>query len=240
MSDRPLPAGVASHDEAWDQLVKTPWIRTRANQRRVTLHDAVAEELAQRIIPLHDQNQSWRHEQWQRAIRIYTTQIDEAEPALSAQMAVMDSRLHLLDQELQLSDEHRAARPDESAFIDDVARLDADKRELDQLKAVLLYYKLLSDRSAGCRLFLDLFGQARHEHDISRNCWCSRCSVSCLVVSSRTRSATRPAERSAHPPVAHDRKLAPVSGDRAEHLRVPHRERAGRSRDQAARRTPGR
>jgi tetratricopeptide (TPR) repeat protein len=166
MSDRSLPEGVTSHDEAWDLLLKTPWIRARANQRCVTLHDAVAEELAQRIIPLHDQNQSWRHEQWQRAVHIYTAQIDAAEPALSERIAIMDSRLHLLDQELQLSDERRVAGPDESAFIDDVARLDAGKRELNQLKAMLLYYMLLSDHVAGCRLFLDLFGQARHEHDI--------------------------------------------------------------------------
>ena len=42
----PLPAGVASHEEAWKQLLKTPWIRGRANETYVTLPDAVAEELA--------------------------------------------------------------------------------------------------------------------------------------------------------------------------------------------------
>jgi hypothetical protein len=166
MSDRPLSEGVASHDEAWSQLLRTPWIRARANQRCVTLHDAVAEELAQRIIPVHDQNERWRQEQWQRAVRIYAGQIEAAQPALSEQIASMDSRLHLLGQELRLSVERRVAMPDESAFIDDVARLDADKRDLNQLKATLLYYQLLSDYNEGCRLFLDLFGQARHEHDI--------------------------------------------------------------------------
>jgi hypothetical protein len=166
MEDRPLPAGVADHDEAWDLLLGTPWIRVRANRTCVTLHDAVAEELAHRIIPLHDQDESWRHEQWQRAISIYTAQIDAAEPALSERIADMDSRLNLLDEESRRSEESDPAGPDASAFIADVARLDADRRQLNQLKAILLYYNLLSEYEAGCRLFLDLFGQARHEHDI--------------------------------------------------------------------------
>ncbi len=72
MADRPLPAGAADLDAAWDQLLRTPWIRPRANHRYVTLHDAVAEELAQRIIPLHDQDQQWRRQLWQRAVGIYS------------------------------------------------------------------------------------------------------------------------------------------------------------------------
>jgi energy-coupling factor transporter ATP-binding protein EcfA2 len=67
MSDRPLPAEAPTSEDAWLMLRKTPWVRTRANGRYVTLHDAVAEELAQRIIPLHDSDHSWRREQWARA-----------------------------------------------------------------------------------------------------------------------------------------------------------------------------
>ena len=58
MSDRTLPAGAATSEDAWKMLRTTPWVRTRANGRYVTLHDAVAEELAQRIIPLHDSGQA--------------------------------------------------------------------------------------------------------------------------------------------------------------------------------------
>ena len=58
MSDRILPPGADSWDEAWQQLLARPWVRPRANARYVTLHDALAEELAQRLIPLHDQDGS--------------------------------------------------------------------------------------------------------------------------------------------------------------------------------------
>ncbi len=166
MNDRPLPSGVTSHDEAWTQLLRTPWIRTRANRRFVTLHDAVAEELAQRIIPLHDQSQAWRRGQWERAARIYAAQIDAIEPELTGELALLDARLRVLEQERQLSTERPVAEPDESAFIEDVARLDAQKRELNQLKASWLYYELLSDFDRGCRLFVELFGKARQEHDV--------------------------------------------------------------------------
>ena len=60
MADRPLPAGVGTAGRGMGKLLQTPGSGQRANGRYVTLHDAVAEELAQRIIPVHDQDQSWR------------------------------------------------------------------------------------------------------------------------------------------------------------------------------------
>ena len=70
MDDRPLPEGVATLDDAWPILLRTPWIRPRANRQYVTLHDVVAEELARRIIPIHDQGRQWRRELWRRAADI--------------------------------------------------------------------------------------------------------------------------------------------------------------------------
>jgi chloramphenicol 3-O-phosphotransferase len=67
MSDRPLPDDAANIAEAWERLLTIPWIRPRANRRYVTLHDAVAEELALRLIPMHDQDKQWRHELWKQA-----------------------------------------------------------------------------------------------------------------------------------------------------------------------------
>lgn len=166
MSDLSLPEDAGSPERAWEALQETPWIRTRANGRYVTLHDAVAEELAYRIIPLHDQDQQWRRELWTRATAIYAARIQAPEAALAADLAVVNDRLQRLTStagERPATEEEAA---EESASIEEVARLDARKRELDQFRAVGLYYRLLSDFAAGSRQFLSLFDEARKQNDV--------------------------------------------------------------------------
>ena len=51
MADRDFPDRPPGVPSAWRQLLAMPWIRPRANDRYVTLHDAVAEELATTMIP---------------------------------------------------------------------------------------------------------------------------------------------------------------------------------------------
>ena len=100
MCDRPLPKGVGSLDDAWEALLQIPWIRPRANRRFVTLHDGVAEEMAQRVISLHDQDQHWRRELWQRAVLIYGEQTRDFEAELSTNMAALDQRLQFFGERL--------------------------------------------------------------------------------------------------------------------------------------------
>ena len=165
MADRALPRGVLTIVEAWQQLMQQPWVRPRASGRYVTLHDAMAEELALRILPLHDQDQQWRRGQWQRAVGIYSEMIGELEPTLDAEQAALDARLLSLDQRTQADGEDRTPAVAETAFIQDVAAFDAQRRELDQLKAARLLYQLLADFEGGCRLFLSLFEEAERRLD---------------------------------------------------------------------------
>lgn len=165
MNDRPLPDGTADLAAAWQQLLGTPWIRPRANGRYVTLHDAVAEELAQRIIPLHDQDRQWRRKLWQRAVRIYGSLAGAAETELADRQAALDERLTLLDDRPRLEGDGPISA-EEYAVIQEIARLDARTRELDQFKAVRLYYLFLSDFADGCRELLELFDQARKDSDV--------------------------------------------------------------------------
>ncbi len=169
MRDRPWPQSAGSADEAWDMLKQTPWIRTRANGRYVTLHDAVAEELAHRIIPLHDQDQQWRRELWTRAAAIYGALVQAPQEAFATKLAVVDDQLQRLDERpAPLTGERPPAEEaaEESRSIAAVADLDADKRELDQLRAVALYYQLLSDFATGAQQFLSLFGEALRQNDV--------------------------------------------------------------------------
>ena len=71
MADRPLPPEAADFQQAWEILIRTEWIRPRANRHYVTLHDALAEELAQRVINLDDPDERERLEQWRKAAEIY-------------------------------------------------------------------------------------------------------------------------------------------------------------------------
>jgi hypothetical protein len=163
MSDRALPEDIATLDVAWQRLLDTPWVRPRGNRRYVTLHDAVAEEFAQRLFPLHDQDQQWRHGIWRRALEIYSDLVAHAEAELVPQLTALNEDLKHFD----------TARPDddpvssriESELIDHSVLLDDRGRELDLLKAASLYYLFLCDFEDGCEQLLRYFQQAEHEHD---------------------------------------------------------------------------
>lgn len=165
MADRPLPDGVPTLAAAWDELLRIPWIRPRANRRYVTLHDAVAEELALRIVPLHDQGKQWRDQLWQRARAIYTELSVASETALKGELARLDDALQSLSPGLVTDSDHVPAE-EESRLIQDAARLEAQKRELSQFKATRLCYELLCDFGKGCTHFLTLMDQAKTDHDI--------------------------------------------------------------------------
>ncbi len=147
MADQPLPADVTDLDQAWAELKDREWIRLRANERFVTLHDAVAEELAQRVIRLNDTNLRWRQQLWQRAVEIYTAQARELEAQLADAKSAVDSRL-------------------QSVGTHDITEVDRRQRELNELKAVQLLYQLLSDPRQGVQRFVELFRQARNDHDV--------------------------------------------------------------------------
>jgi hypothetical protein len=165
MDDLPGPEGMAT-GEAWEALLQTPWIRPRANRRYVTLHDAVAEELAQRIIPVHDQDKQWRRRLWQHAAGIYRDLTASREAELAGKLAALDETLQLWDERTRPEGERLPPSEEETRFIQEAAGLDAQKRELCQLKAVGLYYEILCDFTKGCRQFLSLLEQAKEEHDI--------------------------------------------------------------------------
>ena len=150
MSDRSIPPGAESWDEAWHQLLGRPWVRPRANARYVTLHDALAEELAQRLIPLHDRDGTWRRDLWRNAKQIYATLTAERERELDAAHTRVDESL-------------QAAGGEE--LIAEVSRVDAQKRELDQLLTAQLHYAILDDFAAGTERFLELCDRATARRD---------------------------------------------------------------------------
>jgi tetratricopeptide (TPR) repeat protein/GTPase SAR1 family protein len=161
MSDRALSAGV-SMDAAWEEMLERPWIRPRSNRRYVTLHDAVAEEFARRLFPLHDHDQRWRHGIWQKALEIYDDLAAEAQPEVERMRAALDEGLERL----------RASRPADDAEVGREAQLmsrsvelDARQRQLDQLRAASLYYTFLTDFRPACQRLLESYDEAGKRHD---------------------------------------------------------------------------
>jgi tetratricopeptide (TPR) repeat protein len=150
MSDRSLPPGVDTWAEAWEQLLARPWVRPRANARYVTLHDALAEELAQRLIPLHDRDGTWRSDLWRRAKQIYARLTAEREREVDAALARVAESLPAAGGE---------------TLIAEVSRVDAHKRELDQLLTAQLHYAILDDFAAGTERFLQLCDRATARRD---------------------------------------------------------------------------
>jgi tetratricopeptide (TPR) repeat protein len=171
MSDRDLPPDVGTIDEAWERLLETPWIRPRANGRLVTLHDAVAEELAQRIIPFHDRSQERRKGLWRRAAEIYREVNAEPEAELERSLSDLDRAYDRREaRRTAWTVENRTPTPEETAeeeaLIREVAVLEAKKRRIDQSRAVGFYYQFLSDFRLGCEQFLSLFDEGAAQGDV--------------------------------------------------------------------------
>ena len=93
MADRQLPADVADLDQAWEELCAIEWIRPRANSRYVTLHDAVAEELAQRVIEPSRPRRAGASQLWRKAAGIYAERAGELEVELAEKLPDVDARL---------------------------------------------------------------------------------------------------------------------------------------------------
>ncbi len=155
MADRPLPAGMSPGD-AWRQLSAMPWIRQRANGASVTLHDAVAEELAKRIISINDPDQTQRKRLWERMVHICTGQVSELE---ARQLAAQAGAGAMPEAAANTAGEH-------GLLVGEEATLAARKRAIELLKVQSFHYQLLSDFAAGCRDFFDLFGKARAQYDL--------------------------------------------------------------------------
>jgi tetratricopeptide (TPR) repeat protein len=176
MSGQQLPADAATPEDAWQMLRQTPWVRSRASGRYVTLHDAVAEELAQRIIPLHDSDHGWRRELWEQAATIYREMTEGPAAELAAEQARMDDLFGGLPAEVgeatgdfplpHLGPVAATDDGEHGALIAEVVRLDAQSRELDQLRVIAFHYQLLSNFATGTEQFLELFSHADREYDV--------------------------------------------------------------------------
>ncbi|MBV9163778.1 MAG: tetratricopeptide repeat protein [Pseudonocardiales bacterium] len=154
MDDRELPQELDSWEQAWKLLLQQPWVRPRANQRYVTLHDALAEELAQRLIPLHDQDETWRRQLWRKAAGIYATLTAGTDRRLQQELERLTETLRSPEKQ------------DDPELIRRVAELDTERRELDQLRTAQLHYQLLDDFQAGSDSFIELYQQALARHDV--------------------------------------------------------------------------
>lgn len=171
MSGTPMPEDAPEPDQAWARLGEIEWIRPRANRRYVTLHDAVAEELAQRVIDLHDFDKQWRKQIWDRAAEIYAEAADEQDRRVQPRQAEMDSRFRAMDAAKNRTGKSKeTSLPNttaiEAELIRDVAELDQWQQELNQLRTAHLFYLLLSDFDAGVEQFVRLLHQASASHDV--------------------------------------------------------------------------
>jgi hypothetical protein len=166
MADQPVPAEAKQPGEAWRRLQETEWIRPRANRQYVTLHDAVAEELAQRLIPLHDLDKQWRRELWRLAADIYGRLTEGPDAELASKLSSLDENLQTwYANPAPIGDETRPLLVERQLILD-TAALDAQKRELAQARAIRLYYEILCDFDAGTQMFLSIFNQAKDDNDI--------------------------------------------------------------------------
>ena len=158
MSDRALPAGI-SMEAAWKQMLRRPWIRPRSNGRYLTLHDAVAEEFARRLFPLHDHDQRWRRGIWQKALEIYD------DLAADTQSAVEGMRAALAEELEHVHASGPAGAEREALLMTRSVELDTRQRQLDQLRAASLYYTFLTDFEPACRRLLAAYDEAGKRHD---------------------------------------------------------------------------
>jgi tetratricopeptide (TPR) repeat protein len=149
MSDLELPSHVRDLDDAWTWLLKVPWMRPRGDGRYVTVHDALAEELSQRLFPLDDHDQRWRHRVWRNAREVYDALAGALESELSTQTEQLDAELRALDPG---SGDGIGAE-----VIDSTSDLNTRLHELDLYRAASVYYHFLTDFEDGCAELLSRY-----------------------------------------------------------------------------------
>ena len=153
MSDRDLPSDVKDWDEAWKKLYDFQWIRKRSNGKEVTLHDALAEQLAKWVIPLDDKDGAWRLHLWQKASSIYDAPINELFEIIEREIKEFEQITH-------------SARMEKSASVLQKAiNLDIQVVKYYLLNIARLYYVLLNDFDAGIHQFNVAFDQAYRKHE---------------------------------------------------------------------------
>jgi hypothetical protein len=155
MSDLELPGPARDLDEAWTWLLELPWMRPRGERRYVTVHDALVEELSQRVIPLHDLDQSWRHRIWRNAREIYDELAAALETDLGSETAQLDAELGVLDRPGEISTE----------VIEGTSALSTHLHELDLYRAAGVYYHFLTDFENGCAELLSRYRRAGQAND---------------------------------------------------------------------------
>jgi hypothetical protein len=158
MSDLELPGPDRDLSEAWTRLLALPWMRPRGDRRYVTVHDALAEALSQRLFPLHDQDQRWRHRIWRNARDIYDDLAASLEPRLDIETQRLDAELRTL---------YRPGNTGEipRRLIDGSSALSTQLHELDQYRAAGVYYHFLTDFEDGCAQLLSRFERAKQLND---------------------------------------------------------------------------
>lgn len=154
-ADLPWPPDIATAESAWQALLDQPWVRPRANNTLATLHDALAEALAQLVIPWHDHDYSWRRRLWAAAAASYAERGGEPDTL----------RDELEELTILLRAPVEPGR-DVSAELALARQLDTQIRAGDQLNTAWLHYQLLADPDAGTDLFLSMYDQSVKRHDI--------------------------------------------------------------------------
>lgn len=143
MADLVLPGPERDLNEAWDRLLRLPWMRPRGDQRYVTVHDALAEELSQRLFPLYDYDQHWRRRIWRNARDSY----DALAEALVTELAAEAERL---DAEIRTAESGEGTGEIRADVIDSTSAFNTRQHELDQYRAAGVYYHFLTDFADGC------------------------------------------------------------------------------------------
>jgi tetratricopeptide (TPR) repeat protein len=159
MSDLELPSSVPDLDQAWTRLLDLPWMRPRGDRRYVTVHDALAEELSQRLFPLHDQDQRWRHRIWASARGIYDDLAAALERELSEETERLDAELRTT---LEVPGHAGTLRAE---MIDGTSTLSTRLHELDLYRAAGVYYHFLTDFADGCEQLLARYERAGKDND---------------------------------------------------------------------------
>lgn len=153
MIDQKLPPDIHSWDQAWKKLLEFPWIRPRANRNFVTLQDALAEEMARRIIPFRDFDKAKRRKMWQSAVQDYQNQINKQKKDIAEKRVWLDNNL--------------AEKPTtkfQVEILDQVLELDKSNLDLFLLQTTQMYYQMLCNFKAGCNQFIILFDVANNLH----------------------------------------------------------------------------
>lgn len=147
-------------EDWWLKLQELPYIRKRASEDYISVHDVLRELIYRHVIPARDPDYYERRQINQRLIQCYDKILAEER-----------ARLHAVETEFEQEAQHQGGFVKQQQPVDKLTHLftqrNASESRIWILRAEVLHYLLSTDILSGGQIFIEQFDEATNRHQLT-------------------------------------------------------------------------